>query len=288
LSTRDSIVDFVDSHVHFWDTGLLDYPWLSEFPGIAGRHTPEELGNEAGASTPGRIVFVQAECDRKRWLDEVEWVEALAAREPRIAGIVAHAPMDGGPGTLAAIERLAGKPLVRGARHLIQGEPDPLFCIRPEFLAGVRELGRRGLTFDICCRHSQLPAVIELVRRCPQTVFILDHGGKPAIERGGLNPWREHIAALAAEPNLVCKLSGLVTEARRGGWCLDDLRPYAAHLLASFGPGRILFGSDWPVAKLACGYLLWLEGARQLVSDLAPRDIRAVFSDNARRVYRLP
>jgi L-fuconolactonase len=288
LKSPEARLGYIDSHAHFWDTGRLPYPWLSEFPAIGAVHGPKELFSESGSDGPDGIVFVQAECDRARWLEEVEWVEALAALEPRIAGIVAHAPMDAGPGTLAAVNRLAPKPLVRGVRHLIQGETNPAFCLRAEFLAGVRELGRRNLTFDICCRHHQLPAVIELVRRCPETSFVLDHGGKPAIARGELDPWREHIARLAAQPNLVCKLSGLVTEAGPGGWSTDDLRPYAAHLFASFGPDRLLYGSDWPVVKLAGGYRLWLEGARQLVSDLAGDKVGAVLGGNARRVYRLP
>ena len=277
----------VDSHAHFWDTGRMGYPWLADFPAISGPHTPRDLLAEAVPCVPDSIVFVQAECERSRWLEEVEWVESLAAAEPRIGGIVAHAPMDAGPATLAAINRLAARPLVRGVRHLIQGEANPVFCLRPEFLAGIRELGRRNLTFDICCTHGQLPAVIELVRRCPETLFILDHGGKPAIGCEAADAWKGHIARLAAEPNLHCKLSGLGTEAPGGRWSVGDLQPYADHLLSCFGAGRVLFGSDWPVVKLAGGYRLWLEGARQLLSHLAEDEIRAVFRENARRVYRL-
>jgi L-fuconolactonase len=278
---------FVDSHAHFWDTGRIGYPWLAAEPRISGRHGPEELRAEAGKEVPEAIVFVQAECDRASWLAEVEWVESLAAKELRIAAIVAHAPMDAGAATSAALDVLASRPLIRGIRHLIQGEPDPGFCLRPGFFAGVRQLGGRGLTFDICCTSGQLSAVLELVRGCPGTSFILDHAGKPRIGRRELDPWRGDIARIAAEPNVVCKLSGLATEAGPGAWHVDDLRPYVSHLLATFGPGRLLFGSDWPVVKLASGYAPWLEGARKLVSHLDHGSIRAIFSDNARRTYRI-
>ena len=267
-----------DSHVHFWDPGRLPYPWLAGEPMIAARHTPETLAIEAGAALPARIVFVQAECARDRWLDEVLWVESLALAEPRIAGIVAHAPMDAGLETSGILAELKRHPLVRGVRHLIQGEADRQFCTRAVFIAGVQELGHHGLTFDLCCRHHQLPGVIELVRRCPQTSFILDHAGKPAISRRELDPWRGEISALADLPNVVCKFSGLVT----------DLRPYAEHLLATFGPSRLLFGSDWPVVKLATSYAGWLDAAQALLSSLSPGERTAIFNDNAGRVYRLP
>jgi L-fuconolactonase len=279
---------YVDSHVHFWDTARLGYTWLAGEPRIAGRHGPGDLRAEAGADAPDRIVFVQAECESARWLEEVEWVETLALGEPRIAAVVAHAPMDAGGATAAAISILASRPLVRGVRHLIQGEQDPGFCLRPEFLAGVRLLAGRGLTFDLCCTSGQLPSVIELVRRCPDTAFVLDHAGKPGIGRRELDPWRGHISRLALEPNVVCKLSGLVTEAGPAAWSMEDLAPYVSHLLASFGPQRLLFGSDWPVVKLAAGYARWLEGARNLVSHLDRGAVQSIFNDTARRTYRIP
>lgn len=278
---------FIDSHAHFWDPRRLDYPWLTDAPGIAAMHTPVELQAEAGDNFPERIVFVQAECDRARWLDEVEWVETLATAEPRIGGIVAHAPMNAGATTTEVIAQLQARPLVRGVRHLIQGETDPEFCTREIYVAGVRRLGEVDLTFDLCCKHPQLPAVVDLVRRCPGTTFILDHGGKPDIQARLMDPWRGQIETLATLPNVVCKLSGLVTEADPAGWRIDTLQPFAAHLLAHFGPGRLLFGSDWPVVKLAGGYARWLEAARQLMSHLSLAEQRAIFSDNARRIYRL-
>lgn len=278
---------FTDAHVHFWEPRRLPYPWLDAVPAIAGAHTPGELRAEAGVDQPEKIVCVQAECARDRWADEVAWVGELAAAEPRLAAIVAHAPIDAGARTTAALATLARVPLVRGARHLIQDEPDPGFCTRAAFVAGVRQLGAAGLTFDLCCRAAQLPAVAQLVRACPDTTFILDHAGKPDLRSGHLAAWRDHIAQLAALPNVACKFSGLLTEADPAADGAAVLGPVAAHLLATFGPGRLLFGSDWPVLKLATTYGRWLALARELWSALPAADQTAIFATNAARLYRL-
>jgi L-fuconolactonase len=278
---------FVDSHVHFWDPVLFAYPWLTEHEAISGASLPAELRAETGDQMPRQLIFVQAECDRARSLDEVTWVERLAQDEPEIAAIVAFAPMDQGARTALALDQLGGKTLVRGVRHLIQDDPDPELCRRPAYVAGVRGVGERGLCFDLCLRHGQLPAAIELARSCPDTLFVLDHAGKPDIRSARLDPWRAQVEELATRPNVVCKLSGLVTEAAHEAWTLSDLRPFVDHLLATFGPQRLLFGSDWPVVKLASSYAGWLASARTLLEHLAPSERHAIFFDNARRTYRL-
>jgi L-fuconolactonase len=277
-----------DTHVHFWDQRRLAYAWLARVPEIASVHTPTELAVAAGARPASRLVFVECDGDRARFLDEVAWVEELAAREPRIQAVVAFAPVDRGRQTLASLGALRARPIVRGVRHLIQGQRDPGFCLRREFLEGVRACGERGLSFDICVKHHQLGSVVEMVRACPHTSFILDHAGKPDIRNRLLDPWRAHVAALARLPNVVCKFSGLVTEADPAAWTVDDLRPYADHLLATFGPGRLMFGSDWPVVDLAASYGRWLDAALELLAPLSPDERQAVLSDNAGRVYRLP
>lgn len=278
---------FVDSHVHFWDPIGLPYPWLAEVPRIAQPHRPAELAAETGGAGPEQVVFVQAECERSRWLDEVVWVEGLAAAERRIGAIVAHAPMNQGATTAAALAELRRHPLVRGVRHLLQGESDPEFCLRDTFVEGVRRAGDAGLVFEICCRPVQLTAVVALVRLCPQCRFILDHAGKPDLRTGLIAAWRRAIAQLAELPNVACKLSGLVTEADAQTWTVETLRPVVDHLLATFGPSRLLFGSDWPVLKLAATYGRWLETARTLTEHLPGAGQAAIFSENARQLYRL-
>lgn len=280
--------EHVDAHVHFWDGARMPYPWLAEVPAIAGPHSPRELASEAGAAMPSAIVFVEGGADGGHARAEVDWISELAAREPRITAIVAQVALDRGADTEAALAGLAGHALVRGVRHNLQDHPEPDGCLRPSFLSGVAGAGEAGLTFDICIRRRQLPACIELVRRCPGTTFVLDHAGKPDVRRGVVDPWRAHIAELARLPNVVCKLSGLVTEADPARWTPAGLRPYVEHLLGSFGPGRLLFGSDWPVVKLAASYRRWLEVALELLEPLSAAERAAVLGENARRIYRLP
>jgi L-fuconolactonase len=276
-------LNFVDAHMHFWDRSLMPYTWLHEAPSIWDPHTPETLRAEAGQSLPEKIVFV--ECGAPP-LKEVEWIEQLAAKEPRIRAIVAKVTINEGKQTSVDLANLKRHPLVHGVRHHFEHDASN-YCARPEFIAGVCELAHIDLSFDICCQHRQLPAVIELVRQCPQVRFILDHGGKPAIRDQLLDPWREHIRALAALPNIVCKFSGLVTEANHDRWTRDQLKPYVEHLIETFGPSRLLFGGDWPVAKLASSYQRWLDTAAELVASLSSAARQAIFHDNAILVYRI-
>ncbi len=277
--------EFIDTHCHFWDPGRLSYPWLAGVPSIAGAHTPAVLGAEAGIHMPEQVVFVQAGCDSG--FDEALWVEDLARHQPRITAIVAATAIDRGAETVAALEVLCRRPLLRGIRHLIQDQDDPGFCLRPAFVAGVRQLGQVGLSFDLCIRHHQLRSVTELCRLCPETTFVLDHAGKPDVRNAWLDPWRDDIARLAMLENVTCKLSGLIAEADPASWTPGDLGPYVDRILACFGPKRVLFGSDWPVVKIGSSYVGWLDTARNLLSDLSSTDRAAVFCDNARRIYRL-
>jgi len=280
-------LEYTDSHVHFWDTSLRSYPWLAEVPAIAAAHGPGDLAAEAAGELPSRVVFVQADCERGSAMGEVSWVESLAGQVPRTAGIVAFAPMDAGSATLSALKALAARPLVKGVRHLIQGETDPGFCLSASFTEGVRECGRLGLSFDICVRHPQLASVTELVRRCPGTSFILDHAGKPDLRANLLDSWRSNIRVLSSLPNVVCKVSGLVTEAGTAARELERFVPVVGQLLKAFGPQRLLFGSDWPVVKLAVPYPLWLGMAKKLLAHLSPSEQALIFNANAARVYRL-
>ena len=274
-----------DAHVHFWDPAAGRYKWLDGVPALAGRRGPAEFARACGPVAVERLVFVQ--CGAADALAEVAWVEGLAAAEPRLAAIVAHAPVEAGAAVEPWLEQLASRPRVRGVRRLLQDEPDDAFCLRPDFVEGVRRLERHGLSFDLCLYARQLGAVVELVRRCPGVRFILDHGAKPGIRAGRLDPWREEIRALAALPNVDCKLSGLATEADPRAWTTADLRPYVDHLLATFGPGRLLFGGDWPVSTLATDYPRWVATVEALLAGISADDQRRIWSTNAARVYRL-
>jgi len=173
-----------------------------------------------------------------------------------------------------------------GVRRSFEFE-DPDFARRDEVVAGVEEVASRGLVCDMVLYHPALPAAIELVRACPEARFVLDHLGKPPIRDGVLRQWRERIADLASLPNVVCKISGLMTEADPTSWRTEDLLPCIDHAIRCFGWNRVLFGSDWPVCKLAGTYERWLEVVSRAVQDASAEQKRALFVENARRTYRL-
>lgn len=277
---------YVDTHVHFWDRARLPYDWLEPLTQISAPHSPATYRAETAAAPPEKIVFLQCIGDLHRWREEVEWIEELAREEPRIAGIVASCPMDEGDTTLGILDALAERPLVKGVRQNIQDEARG-FCTRDAFVAGVQACGGRGLNFDLCCYHPQLPDLAELVSRCPETTFVLDHLGKPGIRAGVIDQWRVDLSALAALTNVTGKLSGIITEADFDHWTIDDLRPYVDHYVAAFGSDRLVWGSDWPVAKLAGTHAGWLATARELLAGLTDDAQDAVFYRNALRVYRL-
>ena len=280
-------IPIVDSHLHVWDTQRLSYPWLTDMPGLNTPHLPEHFHEARGPVRVEKVVFVQAECDFTQYREEVDWVTCLAQRDGRIAGIVSWAALEQGHAVRAALELLAANPLVKGVRRIIQVEPDPEFCLQPEFISGVRMLPEFDMNFDVCIAHHQLPNTIRFVRQCPDVRFVLDHIGKPDIKRRQLDPWRSDLKSLAAMENVWCKISGLATEADHKRWTNEDLKPYIDHVLECFGFDRVMFGGDWPVALLATDYPRWVETLQWAVEGCSDHERRKLFHDNAIVFYRL-
>lgn len=278
----------IDAHVHLWDTTRFAIPWLAGVPAI-NRDFDTAAYTEQAASLPIQaFVFVEVNVVPEQALAEAQWALACAQVEPRLQGIVAAAPVEQGNDIREHLNALqALSPLIKGVRRPIQDEADPFFCLRDEFISGVRLVGAYGWSFDPCLRHTQLSAVIELVRRCPETAFMLDHLGKPDVRRHMLTPWQEELAQLAALPNVSCKLSGLVTEADPMTWAIDELRPYVDAALTAFGEDRVVFGGDWPVVLLASSYPRWIETLSALTTHLPEGAQRKLWADNARCSYRL-
>jgi L-fuconolactonase len=281
-------VPVVDAHVHLWDPGELRIPWLDSIPqlnrpfGLAEYHA-----HSAGVAVES-YVYVQVEVAPAYALTEARRVAAHAAADPRLRAIVAYAPLEDGAPARAYLDDLVRvSPLVRGVRRITQGEADPAFCLRPGFVEGVRQLPAYGLTCDLCIYHHQLGPTLELVRRCPEVSFMLDHIAKPGIRAGVSEPWRSQLAALAALPNVWCKISGVVTEADHAAWTPEDIAPYVAHAVTVFGEDRVAFGSDWPVVVQAGGYRRWVETLDALTAHLSPQARRKLWAENARRFYRL-
>ena len=280
------MLKIVDSHVHFWEPSRLRYAWLDDLPPLNRTYLPDHVPRQGANWKIDRLVFVQADCAAEQGLLEADWVTSLAASDSRIRGIVAFAPLEKGEGARAALEELRQRSLVKGVRRLIQSEPLG-FSMQPDFVAGVQLLAEYNLSCDLCIRHFQMRDVIQLVRQCPRVDFVLDHIGKPDIKHGVLDPWRKDVAELAALLNVTCKLSGLVTEADWQHWQAADLRPYVDHVLDAFGPNRVMYGSDSPVATLAATYPQWVETLMAATRSLSNVEQEKLFSQNAARFYRL-
>jgi L-fuconolactonase len=279
-------VPIIDAHVHLYDPGRIHYGWMRGTK-LDAPHLLAQLDAARGAVEVGGVVWIEVGADPGQHEQEASLIAGLAAGDPRLMGMVAAAPLEHGDAVKADLEKLASLPLVKGVRRLLQGEPDHAFCLRSDFIEGVKLLPGFGLCFDLCVYHHQLHNVIELVRLCPEVHFILDHIGKPAIRAARLDPWRADIERLAALPNIWCKLSGVVSEADHAAWTRDQLRPYIRHVVEHFGFDRLVFGSDWPVSTLTHGYADWVEIVAWALADCSADERRKLFRDNAIVFYRL-
>jgi len=278
----------IDTHVHLWDPAYLALPWLEGNALLNHRFGLPEFHDQTAGLQIEAFVYVEVDSDPHYALLEARWAVEQARLEQRLQGIVAHAPLEYGARVrsfLAALTELG--PLIKGVRRLVQSEPDPAFCLRPDFVRGVQILPEYGLSCDLGITHVQLASAVALVRACPDTSFVLDHIGKPDIKQQRYDPWREQLHELATLPNVVCKISGMITEADHASWTTADLAPYLAHALAVFGPERVMFGGDWPVSLLAGGYQRWVAALDLLTADLAWSDRQRLWAENARRCYRL-
>ncbi|MPY57970.1 amidohydrolase family protein [Streptomyces spongiae] len=281
----------VDAHHHVWDLSVRDQDWISgpELQPIRRNFTLADLVPEASAVGVDRTVLVQT----ITVAEETPEFLALADDSDLVAGVVGWTDLTrpDAADELARLKGLAGGRFLKGIRHQVQGEPDPEWLLRPDVRAGLAAVAAAGLVYDLVVLPHQLPACVKAAAALPGLTFVLDHLGKPPIASGELEPWASDIRALAALPNTVCKLSGMVTETDpgtwRSGWPAGELRPYADTVLDAFGPGRLMFGTDWPVCTLAATYAEVAHGTGVLVRGLSPDEKQDVFEGTATRVYGL-
>jgi L-fuconolactonase len=277
----------VDAHHHLWDLGVRDQDWITG-PALAPLRRDFLLGdygsvadvNGIAASVVVQTVTVPGETPE---------LLALSGASDLIAGVIGWTDLtapDVADRIAALAEQPGGGKLV-GLRHQVQGEPDPDWLTRPDVLRGLTAMAQAGLVYDLVITAGQLAASARAAAAVPDLVFVLDHLGKPPVAAGRTEPWARDLRDLAALPNTVAKLSGLVTEADWRRWQVADLRPYAEVALGAFGPARLMFGSDWPVCTLAASYPDVLAAARDLTAGLSPAERAAVFAGTATSVYGL-
>lgn len=277
----------IDTHQHLWDLSRVRPPWVPETGPLAGDHRLREYWIEAEGLDIVGTVYMEVDVSPADHVAEAEFVLELGRRKgSRMLGAVIGG-RPGEPGFAAYLDRFRGEPFVKGVRQILHVAATPRgFCLSDAFVAGVRELGRRHLRFDICVPWAGLPDAAELCRRCPDTRFILDHCGNGDPNGVGLDEWKRGIDAVAARPNVDCKISGIVASAREG-WKPADLAPIINHCAHAFGPDRIVWASDWPVCTMRASLRQWLTAAREVTSTWPEADRRKLFHDNAIRVYGL-
>ncbi|MGD1218962.1 amidohydrolase [Streptomyces krungchingensis] len=275
----------VDAHHHVWDLSVRDQDWITgpELQPLRRDFGMSDLEPEARAAGVDRTVLVQT----VTVAGETPEFLALARESELVAGVVGWTDLTRPDVAeeLARLRELPGGGYLKSIRHQVQGESDPRWLLRPDVRRGLAAVAAAGLVYDLVVLPHQLSACAAAAADHPGLTFVLDHAGKPPIARGALEPWAASVRALAALPNTVCKLSGLVTEADPADWTVEDLRPYADTVLDAFGPARLMFGSDWPVCTLAATYGHVVDATRELLSGLDGEETEAVLSGTATRVY---
>lgn len=232
-----------------------------------------------GAGFNGAVT-VQA----RQSIEETEWLLQLAAGSPIIRAVVGWVPLID-RNVRGVLEKYAVESKLKAVRHVLHDESDDLYMLRSDFQAGIALLKEFGLAYDLLVFERHLPQTIKFVDSHPNQVFVVDHIAKPKISAGGISPWRERMQDLARRPNVYCKLSGMVTEASWHEWKDSDLQPYIEVVLESFGPGRVMFGSDWPVCLVATEYKRWVNLVERAIARLSRSEQDAVFGGTAKRAY---
>ena len=276
----------VDSHQHFWRVGRFEYPWLSPELGVLYRHyLPEMLEPILKKQGVAKTILVQA----SNSLAETDWLLSLADQHQFIAGVVGWVDLTDS-GMTEDLEVFSSNPKFKGVRHLVESEPMEDWLARPEVIRGLQTLEKHDVSYDLLVHTRHLKHVKTVAEACPKMRLVVDHVAKPPISSGEVAEWAKWADALrevAGYPNVSCKLSGLVTEANLTSWRVEDLRPFVEQALEFFGPGRMMFGSDWPVCLLAASYAQVLETFQLLLGELSDEERAMIFGGNATKFYRV-
>jgi L-fuconolactonase len=279
----------VDAHLHLWDTERFPWPSLDKTPTLNRSISLDELTQDTQGVPIAQFVYVQGEVAPPFAALETSWVVELAGRDPRIDAIVAWAPLEYGDKARPLVQTLVDiDSRVKGIRRITQFEPDTAYCLQPGFIRGCQMLRDFGLLGELCVDHTQLANTTELIRRCPETNFVLDHIAKPNIKLHLREPWWQEIQDMAELPNVVCKVSEVANQADLENWTTEDLQPYIERVLEVFGEDRVMYGAGYPIVLLTGTYQRWYATIEQITSGLSDQAKHKFWADNARRVYGLP
>jgi len=282
-------LQIIDAHIHQWDLSRYATPWVKGNPILEKTYVLKDLKEQAAGTGLVGMVHVDAGWDTHYSLLEADFVARQAAYDPFVKGFVAQAPLEFGDQVRSFLESLLTRGLVvKGIRRILQGESDPAFGLKPDFIRGVQLLPEYGLSFDLLVKGAaQTDSAIEIVRQCPNVSIVLDHLLKPNIDKQEFQPWATQMTKLASFPNVMAKISGLATEDTPGGWSPARLKPYVDHAIQVFGEDRLIYGGDWPPILNQTSYANWVQTAKDLTASLGAAGQRKFFADNARKFYRL-
>jgi len=270
----------IDAHQHFWRLKRGDYGWLTpDLAAIYRDFGPSDLKPLMEAQGIGGTILVQA----APTLAETRYMLGLARETPWVRGVVGWAPLDAEE-VGSVVGELAKDKLLVGLRPMLHDLADDRWVLRPDVAVGLTAMQENGLVLDALVRPQHLPHILRLLERHPDLKVVIDHAAKPAIRQGGFQGWADDMAAIADASQAHCKVSGLLTEAEPGAGA-EALRPYVEHLLAVFGPSRLLWGSDWPVLTLAAPYAAWWAMTEELLSSLNEAERAAILGGNAQSLY---
>jgi L-fuconolactonase len=274
---------YIDAHQHFWRYNPGEYGWIDDSMAELRRDfLPAHLKPELDRSGFDACVAVQA----RQTLEETRWLLQLAKDAPFIAGVVGWVDLRA-ENVREQLKEFSKNPKLLGIRHVVQGEPDDRFLMRPDFLRGVAALEEFNLTYDILIFPRHLPVAAEFVQRFPRQRFVLDHIAKPFIKAHEVEPWASHIAELASFQNVFCKISGMVTEADWNAWQPEHFLPYMDVVMAAFGPDRLMIGSDWPVCKAAASYAQVISLVTDFLEQYPPAVREKILGGTAQKFWRL-
>jgi predicted TIM-barrel fold metal-dependent hydrolase len=299
LKEPDALI--IDTHQHLWVREKINPPWLSTAPEVL-RH---DYGNaEYQSATTGlnvKAIYMEVEVAPKDHVKEADDVVAQcrAGNTPTVAATIGGRPAS--DNFESYVRRYAGNGIVKGLRQALHGESTPPgFCLSPEFVRGMRTLGKHGLNFELTMRPTELRDGAKLIKECPDTRFVLDHCGNgdpkafdpklgPGLKRSCTpDEWKRGIDAVAASrADVMCKISGIVAFVPPGKWQAEDLAPVVNHCLDTFGPDRVFFGGDWPVCLLGGPVRGWVEALKQIISSRPTSEQRKLWSGNATKFYGL-
>jgi L-fuconolactonase len=273
----------IDAHQHFWIYSREEYSWISDSMKVLRKDfLPADLLPLLKQSGFDGSIAVQA----RQSPEETRWLLKLAREHDFIKGVVGWVDLCSVEAE-SQIEEFASDPGLVGVRHVLHDEPDDMFMLQDSFLKGISLLRKFNLVYELLIFPGHLPFAVQLVKKFPDQKFVLDHIAKPLIKDKILSPWKEGIQQLALQPNVSCKLSGMVTEAEWKGWIKSDFVPYLDVIFDSFGPSRLMTGSDWPVCLLASEYLDTMQIIVDYIASKSQAERELIMGGNAERIYNL-